>query len=290
MMYVRSFKLPANEYGFLAHYHKTHMTCYTSLYPFGVFPEKELSELSFAPVTFFYGGNGSGKTTLLNIMASKLGAQRGAPFNRSACFDDFVSLCDACEEKSFHEKPEEVRMITSDDVFDYLLDVRCMNEKIDRRRDEVFGEYMDEKYSAFKMKSMADFEKLRKNNRAKRLTVSKYANTSVMNNLPEKSNGESAYIYFTENISEKSLYLLDEPENSLSVGLQIKLKEFIEASARFYDCQFIIATHSPVLLSMANADIYDLDSVPAAKKRWTELENVRTWFEFFESHRAEFLK
>lgn len=290
MMYVRTFKLPSNEYRFLADYHKAHMTCYTSLYPFGIFPEKELSDLSFAPVTFFYGGNGSGKTTLLNIIASKLGAARSAPFNRSACFDDFVSMCDACEEKSFHEQPEEVRMITSDDVFDYLLDVRCMNEKIDRRRDEVFGEYMDEKYSSFKMKSMADFEKLRKNNRAKRLTASKYANASVMNNLPEKSNGESAYIYFTENIGEKSLYLLDEPENSLSVGLQVKLKEFIESSARFYDCQFIIATHSPVLLSMAGADIYDLDSVPAVKKRWTELENVRTWFEFFESRRDEFLK
>ena len=122
------------------------------------------------------------------------------------------------------------------------------------------------------------------------MTISKYTNTSVMANLPEKSNGESAYIYFTENIKERSLYLLDEPENSLSVALQIKLKQFIEESARFFGCQFMIATHSPVMLSMNGAAVYDLDVCPVRTRRWTELENVRTWFEFFESHRDEFLR
>ena len=35
-------------------------TCYNGVYPFKIFPEKELSDLSFAPVTILYGGNGSG--------------------------------------------------------------------------------------------------------------------------------------------------------------------------------------------------------------------------------------
>lgn len=289
-MYIKSFSLLSDEYGFLKNYEKSKMTCYRSVYPFGIFSEKELSEIEFSPVTFFYGGNGSGKTTLLNIIASKLGAKRAALFNKNACFDDYVNLCGFEENRACHEKPEEIKMIASDDVFDYVLDVRAANEHIDRKRDEIFREYMDEKYASFQMKSMTDFEKLKKNNRAKRMTISKYTNTSLMGSLPEKSNGESAYIYFTENIKENALYLLDEPENSLSVALQMKLKQFIEESARFFGCQFIIATHSPVLLSMKGAAIYDLDSQPAGKKPWTKLENVRTWFEFFDSVRDEFLR
>ena len=102
------------------------------------------------------------------------------------------------------------------------------------------------------------------------------------------SNGETAYYYFTQKIEENALYLLDEPENSLSAMLQNKLRGFIEDSARFYNCQFIIATHSPFLLSMKGAKVYDLDSTPVEAKKWTELENVRIYHEFFENHRNEF--
>ena len=80
-MYIKSFSLLSDEYGFLKNYEKSKMTCYRSVYPFGVFSEKELSEIEFSPVTFFYGGNGSGKTTLLNIIASKLGAKRAAIYD-----------------------------------------------------------------------------------------------------------------------------------------------------------------------------------------------------------------
>ena len=50
-----------------------------------------------------------------------------------------------------------------------------------------------------------------------------------------------------------------------------------------------MATHSPFLLAIRGAKIYDLDSSPVDVKRWSELESVRTWFEFFESRRDEFL-
>lgn len=61
----------------------------------------------------------------------------------------------------------------------------------------------------------------------------------------------------------KCYLFLDEPENSLSAVNQIKLKEFIEESVRFFNCQFIISTHSPFLLSMQDARVYDLDIVPS---------------------------
>jgi predicted ATPase len=108
--------------------------------------------------------------------------------------------------------------------------------------------------------------------------------------LSGKSNGESAFWYFTNQIRENALYLLDEPENSLSVKLQSELRQFIEDSVRFYHCQFIISSHSPFLLSMKGARVYDLDAVPVTEKRWTELENVRIYYEFFEKYRNEFEK
>ena len=93
---------------------------------------------------------------------------------------------------------------------------------------------------------------------------------------------------FIDRTEEEGLYLLDEPENSLSIEYQIQLAEYIEATARATKTQFIIATHSPILLSMKNAKIYNLDDYPASVSKWTELPNVRRYFDFFMAHREEF--
>jgi predicted ATPase len=74
---------------------------------------------------------------------------------------------------------------------------------------------------------------------------------------------------------------LDEPENSLSSKRQLELKGFIEDSVRFFGCQFILSTHSPFLLALKDAQIYDLDERPVTTKLWTELENVRLYRELF---------
>jgi len=84
------------------------------------------------------------------------------------------------------------------------------------------------------------------------------------------------------------LKILDEPENSLSPKRQMELMKFIEDSARYLGCQFIISTHSPFLLAMGGAKIYDLDENPVDVKKWTELENVRTYYEFFKRYENEF--
>ena len=70
--------------------------------------------------------------------------------------------------------------------------------------------------------------------------------------------------------------------------LQQELVQFLEDSVRFYNCQFIISTHSPFLLAMRDALIYDLDSVPVRTSEWTELKNVRVYYEFFKRHMREF--
>ncbi len=109
-----------------------------------------------------------------------------------------------------------------------------------------------------------------------------------MENIREHSNGENAFQYFMDKIEENGLYLLDEPENSLSPERQLELVRFIEDSVRFFGCQFIISTHSPFLLAMRDAKIYDLDQVPVKPKSWTSLKNVQIYHNFFEAHRKDF--
>ena len=138
------------------------------------------------------------------------------------------------------------------------------------------------------MRSMEDYEQLKKVCLARSNTQSKYVRRNLMDNVREHSNGESAFLYFTDKIKENGLYLLDEPENSLSPAKQQELLQFLEDSARFFGCQFIIATHSPFLLSMRGAKIYDMDEDVVDVKRWTELENVRTYYQFFKKYEGEF--
>lgn len=286
MVYLKSFTFPNadREFDFLLTIKRN---CYDSFYPFKILSRHELDRLDFEQITILYGGNGSGKSTALNVIAEKTGISRDSVFNKTCFFSDYVSLCDmnVDDEEGI---PENSRIITSDDVFDYMLNIRNLNEGIDLKREELFEEYLDAKYSKFQLKSMADYDQLKKVNSARRKTQSRFVRSQLMSNIREYSNGESAYIYFTEKISENGLYLLDEPENSLSPRRQMELTSFIEESARFFGCQFIISTHSPFLLSIKFAKIYDLDAEAVTTKRWTELENVRTYFNFFKTHEKEF--
>ena len=103
------------------------------------------------------------------------------------------------------------------------------------------------------------------------------------------SSGMMAKLKIAVTLSRKAeLYLLDEPENSLSPERQQELVRFIEDSARFFGCQFVIATHSPFLLAVRNARIYDMDEEPVDVKRWTQLPNVRAYYDFFKKHKEEF--
>jgi predicted ATPase len=255
------------------------------VYPFKLFPPKGLEELSFSPITVFCGGNGSGKSTLLNLIAEKLGVLRHSAFSGGAFFAPYAELCDAdCGELS-----PSSQLLSSDDVFDYMLNIRYLNDGIDVRRSELLDEWLSRKYASRRFTGMDDYEDWKESYDAKSKSQSQYVRERLMRNVDMHSNGESAMKYFVDHIREDALYLLDEPENSLAVGLQEELGQYISDSARHFGCQFVLATHSPVLLSMPGAVIYDLDEVPVRTKKWTELENVRLWFGFFERHRSELL-
>ena len=284
MVYLNTFTFPNKDMEF-DFFMKIKRTCYDSFYPFQILSRHDFKRIDFEPVTILYGGNGSGKSTALNVIAEKAKIKRDSIYNKSNFYQDYVNMC---EMQLRDHIPENSRIITSDDVFDYMLNIRTLNEGIDQKREELFEEYLDAKYSHFQVKSIADYQQLKKINSARSKTQSRFVRNELMDNVEEYSNGESAFIYFTEKIKENGLHLLDEPENSLSPKRQIELTKFIEESARFFGCQFIISTHSPFILAMHGAKIYDLDENPVNVKKWTELENVRTYYEFFKKYESEF--
>lgn len=287
MIYLQSFELLSEEieYGIIC----TKRNIHNSYYPLRIFPEKEFKRIEFEPITIFYGGNGSGKTTLLHVIASKLNASKKHINDLGDLFEQYVKECNY----NFRDQHfKEIKFILSDDVFDYLLDMRAINSKVNRRKDLLSEEYQRyKKTPAIQYSSLGQYEDLKNKVDANRLTESKYIRSRLgNNNVIQESNGESALRFWQNEILEDAIYIIDEPENSLSAENQLKLKQFIEDSARFYRCQFIIATHSPFLLSLDHAKIYDLDAIPVTSKKWTELENIKTYYEFFKSKENEFNK
>ena len=297
MVYLEKFTFLTRdqEEEFLRHLKQN---CYTTKYPFNVFRYRELPRFEFAPITIFYGTNGSGKSTLLNVMAEKLHIPHRTIFNKSNFFSDYVSRCRAKLSPKFYDKNlRKSKIITSDDVFDYLIDIRHLNEGTDRRREELFREYdriwrdmTAPRGPSFRVRSLDDYDKLVKYNDAAALSKSEYTRRHGVRNIESHSNGEEALRFFTEQIEDNAIYLLDEPENSFSAENQLKLQQFITDSARFFGCQFVICTHSPFFLSIPEATIYDLDETPPRQKPWTELPNIRAYYELFSAHWVDFVK
>ncbi|MBR5320813.1 MAG: AAA family ATPase [Clostridia bacterium] len=283
MIYLSSFSMPTvqQEERF---YSNCRITNITTVYPFEMFCKRGLPEaFEFGDITIFCGNNGSGKSTILNVIAEKLELDRTAPFNRSELFDNYVNIADyELEEKI----PQYSSVVTSDDVFEKVLDIRRINDGISRRKDDLIDQWVANRspdadshihgFDDFKRwKDVADA-------RDKRKSQTQYIRNRLMRNLSTRSNGESALALFVDAIQDDGLYLLDEPENSLSPSNQLELKYFLEDCVKNHGCQFIISTHSPFLLSLNGARIYDLDSVPMKVRKWTELECVKVYQQFFE--------
>lgn len=289
MIYLKSFRLLDDDEEYSMIMYK--MNIHNNLYPLKIFPEKEFKNIEFEPITIFYGGNGSGKTTILNIISDSINASKRNIDKKSEIFNQYVGKCKQHCELIHQNECKVMKYISSDDVFDYLLDLRAINSKVNRRKDDLINEYYEYKNTTSERynSSLNQYEELKNKVDSNRMTVSKYVRTRLRNNnIIQESNGETALDFWQNEIEDNALYIIDEPENSLSAENQLKLKNFIEESARFYNCQFIIATHSPFLLALNGAKIYDLDIVPVKSKKWTELDNVKVYNSFFKEHNKEF--
>ena len=262
-------------------------------YPYGIFPFKGLRRIEFSEVTIFCGGNGSGKSTLCNLIAESLNLPRITPFNTSAFFHEYIRYMCRWEVAEKRGVAPGSAIFTSDDVFYGLIDRRVENFETEDRRREAEAVYREEKAkmmqgAAFEFRSLDDYEKLVKRLEVRHKTMSKYVTAHAGSLTTPDSNGQYALNFFREHFRDDCLFLLDEPENSLSPKYQKEVAKLIEDYARFFGCQFVISTHSPFFLSMKGALLYDLDSRPAAPKRWWELENMRLTYELFAANREKF--
>lgn len=294
--YLKKFSMPSveKENDILSH---MKMTCFNNFYPFDTLPEN-FRNLEFSPLTILYGGNGCGKTTILNLIAEKLGIKRSIKINKSSFMETYLQLC----HNDMTESPTITKIITSDDVFSNIFLTREKNEIIDREREYAFelsskcntpGVYIKDV-----MQDMIgdgnwieNIDVLQKVLSARGKSKSKFARENVRKNIIGKSNGETALDYFYANIQEPGLYLLDEPENSLSAVYQKELAQYLTDSVRFFDAQLIIATHSPFMLSIPNATIYNLDSENfCVTEDWTSLDNMIEYYNLFNRFSEKFEK
>ena len=291
MIYIKKLTLPS-EFAEAKVIEREKRTCFNTFYPFKIFPEMGLGSIDFDSITMLYGGNGSGKSTLINVLAHKMRAARYSEFNDAPLFDRFTEMCSL----DYMRTPRRSSVLTSDDVFDYVLKARTVNENISEQRNELFDKYVaihggaERNPDFLRLKGLDDYERWSETMEilSPRKSQSSYVKKRTARDIDLYSNGQTAMRYFLERIEDDAVYLLDEPENSLSIEFQIELAEYISATARVGRTQFIIATHSPFLLSMQGARIYDLDTAPVSVKKWTELENVKIYRDFFEKHKNEF--
>ena len=156
VMYLTEFRFPDSDQEF-SFFMEIKRTCYDSFYPFQVLSAIGFSRMDFEPVTILYGGNGCGKSTALNVIAGKLGLRRQTAGNSSNFFGEYLRMCSY---ESCSRIPKESCILTSDDVFDFMLDLRALTEGIDRKREEVFEEYLAANSAGFNVRPVEVYDRL----------------------------------------------------------------------------------------------------------------------------------
>lgn len=300
MRHVTSISFPNNES--LRAYCDSHS--YED-YPFKVFLDRGLKTLELSEITILYGNNGSGKSTILNCIAEKVGATRSRPLFYENKWVPGIGGYEPLKDylnRSHLEigtDPEtgleltinnRARLITSDDIFNKINNT-IKNNNISVRETNDALEKLDELHQGpVLLKGMDHFDEFTEKLNSRRQSPSQFIKEHSRKRYQIHSNGETAIDYFNEMFEENGLYFLDEPENCLSPVFQIELMKLILEARRFFNCQFVIATHSPLILSLPDALVYDLDSNPIAPKNWYELENVIIYYEFFKKNQGKFEK
>nr|WP_282432428.1 AAA family ATPase [Syntrophobotulus glycolicus] len=243
-----------------------------------MFADKAEKLLFFRPITILYGNNASGKSTVLNIMAAKLQIEgRECATGYENYFAKFVGECSYTlgeDEKGrqLYSIPQISRYIKSEDI---LYEIKKIQQEQVLREGYIY-EHIRRGMSKEQIEQLKNSREMRK-----RIEILKFAQTKY-------SNGETTLQLLDDYMEPDSLYLLDEPEVSLSPANQTLLAEKINEMARLLGCQFVISTHSPFMLGTLDAKIYNLDSRELQVVKWTEVENVRYFYDFFKKHKKAF--
>ena len=240
-----------------------------SSFPFSVPVIRTLHSLRFdTGVTFFVGENGSGKSTLLEGIASAAGlpAVGSADPEADATLGPQRALARALR-LVWSRRTTRGFFLRAEDFFGFAKRLSAVRAEFLERIGQLEVEYADRSAWAKGLAmgpvhaSLADMER--------RYGV----------DLDANSHGQSFLRLFQSRFVPNGLYLLDEPEAPLSPQSQLALMTMIQDMLD-QGAQFVIATHSPILLAYPGATIYSFDQVPAAVVPYEELEHVVLTREF----------
>ncbi len=235
-------------------------------FPFTVPAIRSLPVLDLsAPVTFFVGENGSGKSTLLEGIA----AAASIPSVGSEDIERDASLA-AQRRLARAQRTSRGFFLRAEDFFGYTKRLSRERAELLARLQDIETEYAERTPYARGLAelpvraSLAEMEK--------RYGI----------DLDANSHGQSFLKLFQARFVPAGLYLLDEPEAALSPQSQLGLLAMMLDMVR-QDAQFIVATHSPIVLAYPGARIYSFDSNPIAAIPYERLEHVSLTREFLAS-------
>jgi predicted ATPase len=230
-------------------------------FPFDIPLIRHFRRIDFtSPVTFLVGENGSGKSTLLEAIAVGIDAVAvgGEDLQRDQTLAHLKMLAKQLKFVWHKKKTHRGFFLRAEDFFNFA---RRMHAKV-LELDEIAKEFESELtgYGLSLAKGVVLGQR--------RAIVDKYGE-----NLDANSHGESFLRLFQERFVPGGLYLLDEPEAPLSPQRQLSFLSIVKEMVR-QDAQFIIATHSPIIMAFPDAIILSFDSYPLKSVAYDEVEHV----------------
>jgi predicted ATPase len=232
-------------------------------FPFNIPAFHSFDELPLtSPVTFLVGENGSGKSTFLEALGMAVGANTigSEDVKDDSTLTAVRSLANRLR-LVWRARTHNGFFLRAEDFFGYIKRLSAMEAELLAELKRVDVEYLDrsEKAKGFaRMPFVRELTALRKQ-------YGRHLNTY--------SHGESFLELFQSRFQPNSLYLLDEPETPLSPMRQLTLISLMKQMVE-QQCQFIIATHSPILMAYPGASILSFDFAPAMEVAYDELEHV----------------
>ncbi|MBN1867651.1 AAA family ATPase [Candidatus Sumerlaeota bacterium] len=230
-------------------------------FPFSLPLVRRFEELRFhSPVTFFVGENGSGKSTLLEAIATGIGSTAigGESLERDKTLEAQRRLGRAMR-FGWARRTHRGFFLRAEDFFQFA---RRMHELQIELAEEA--RQAETRYSGYGL-ALAKGSLLGQRDELTR----RYGE-----NLDANSHGESFLHLFRARFVPGGLYLLDEPEAPLSPQRQLALLSMIKEMVRDHEAQFLIATHSPILMAYPEAQILSFDTCPASEVAYDEIEHV----------------
>jgi predicted ATPase len=254
----------------MAHLRSVRLGRAGSGFPFTVPAISSLGELSLdTPVTFFVGENGSGKSTLMEgiALAARLPTVGSAESTRDGTLASQRTLAKALKLTWNVKTASRGFFLRAEDFFGFTKRLAQERAELTARLAEVDVEYKDRSAYA---KGLA---------RGPAAASLHAMRERYGEDLDANSHGQSFLKLFQSRLVPGGLYVLDEPEAPLSpqsqLGLMAMMSDMVEQ-----DAQFIIATHSPILLAFPGARILSFDGGEVHEAAYESLEHVALTREF----------